>query len=110
MSLLGLAEWLAATRGSTALHESQYVYPLVESTHVLTLTLFAGTVALLDLRLLGLALRRVPVSQVVARVWLRMEAARASVSKRRRRLASPTRAGEITFRATSRPSRGSRPR
>lgn len=68
MSLLWLAEWLAATRGSTALHESQYVYPLVESTHVLTLTLFAGTVALLDLRLLGLALRRVPVSQVVARV------------------------------------------
>ncbi len=68
LSLLWLARWLAATPWSIALHESQFVYPLVESTHVLTLTLFAGTVALLDLRLLGLALRSVPVSQVVTRV------------------------------------------
>lgn len=73
MSLLWLAERLASTRWSIALHESQYAYPLIESTHVLTLMLFAGTVALLDLRLLGLALRSVPVSQVVSRVlpWTR---------------------------------------
>ena len=38
MSLLGFCEWLAETRGSIALHESLYMYPLVESAHVLTLT------------------------------------------------------------------------
>lgn len=61
-------QWLAATRGSIALHESQYLYPLVESTHVLTLCLFVGTAAVVDLRLLGLTLRRVPVSQVLRRL------------------------------------------
>ena len=68
MSLLGFCEWLAGTRGSIALHESLYMYPLVESAHVLTLCLFAGTAMMLDLRLLGLTLRRVPVSEVFARL------------------------------------------
>ena len=63
-----MVEWLATTRGSIALHESQYMYVLVESVHVLTLCLFVGFSALLDLRLLGLLLRRVPVSKVVARL------------------------------------------
>lgn len=60
-------EWLAATEGSIALHESMYMYPLVESTHVLTLLLFAGMAIMFDLRLLGLVLRDAPVSQVYER-------------------------------------------
>lgn len=43
------------------------MYPLVESVHVLTLCLFVGMAAMLDLRLLGLSFRKVPVSQVAAR-------------------------------------------
>lgn len=62
------AEWLAGTRGSIALHESLYMYPLVESAHVLTLGLFVGTAVMLDLRLLGLTLRQVPVSEVMRRL------------------------------------------
>jgi hypothetical protein len=61
-------QWLAGTRGSIALHESMYAYPLVESAHVLTLCLFVGTAVMLDLRLLGLALRGVPVSEVTRRL------------------------------------------
>ena len=61
-------EWLATTRGSIALHESLYMYPLVESIHVLTLCVFIGLAAILDLRLLGLTLRRVPFSEVAARL------------------------------------------
>jgi len=73
MSLLGFCEWLAATRGSIALHESLYMYPLLESAHVLTLMLFVGSAAMLDLRLLGLTLREVPVSEVLERLlpWLK---------------------------------------
>jgi hypothetical protein len=65
-------EWLASTRGSIALHESLYMYPLVESVHVLTLCLFVGLAATLDLRLIGLTLRRVPVSEVASRLlpWM----------------------------------------
>ena len=68
MALLAYCEWLAATQGSIALHESMYMYPIVESSHVLALMLFVGFAAILDLRLLGLILKRVPVSQVADRL------------------------------------------
>ena len=68
MSVSGFCEWLAQTPGSIALHESLYMYPLVESVHVLTLCLFVGLAAVVDLRLLGLMLRRVPVSELAARL------------------------------------------
>jgi hypothetical protein len=61
-------EWLAGTSGSIALHESQYMYVIVESVHVLTLCLFVGFSALLDLRLLGWVMLKVPVSKVVSRL------------------------------------------
>jgi hypothetical protein len=65
-------EWLAGTAGSIALHESLYAYPLVESVHVLTLCVFVGLAAMLDLRLMGVTLRRVPVSEVARRLlpWM----------------------------------------
>jgi hypothetical protein len=48
------------------------MYPLVESVHVLTLCLFVGMSVMLDLRLLGIALRRVPVAEVTDRLvpWM----------------------------------------
>src|SRR5262249_54160477 len=48
------------------------MYPIVESVHVLTLCLFVGMSVMLDLRLLGIALRRVPVSEVTDRLvpWM----------------------------------------
>jgi hypothetical protein len=68
VSLLGFCQWLASTNGSIALHESLFMYPLVESTHVLTLCLFVGMAATLDLRLVGLAFRNVPVSDLARRL------------------------------------------
>ena len=68
MSLLSAFEWLAATEWSIALHESQYMYSWIESTHVVALTLFVGLAVMLDLRLLGLTLKRVPVSEMLDRV------------------------------------------
>src|SRR5262249_7394965 len=48
------------------------MYPIVESVHVLTLCLFVGMSVMLDLRLLGFALTRVPVSEVTDRLvpWM----------------------------------------
>jgi hypothetical protein len=72
MSLLPFCQWLAETSGSVALHESLYMYPLVESAHVLTLCLFLGLAVMLDLRLLGLTLVRVPMSDIKRRLgpWM----------------------------------------
>ena len=67
-SVLGFFEWLGGTRGSVALHESHYVYLGVLSIHVLTLCLFAGTAAVIDLRLLGLTMPNVRVSDVTERL------------------------------------------
>jgi hypothetical protein len=66
------SQWLATTSGSIALHESIYMYPLIESVHVLTLCLFVGFAATLDLRLMGIVFRRVPVSEVARRLlpWM----------------------------------------
>ena len=68
MSLLSFAQWLDTHEWSTALHESFYMYPWIESTHVLTLCLFVGTLIAVDLRLLGVAFKEVPVSQLTSRM------------------------------------------
>ena len=74
MSILSFLEWLASTEWSIALHESLWAYPLVESTHVLTLGLFVGTAVMLDLRLLGWSFTRVPISEFTERIlpWTRV--------------------------------------
>ena len=56
-----------------ALHESLYMYPLVESAHVLTLCIFLGLAVMWDLRLLGITLTKVPASELKQRLgpWIR---------------------------------------
>lgn len=58
---------------SIALRESLFVWPLLESAHVLVLMLFVGTAAMLDLRLLGVTFRSVPASEFTGRLlpWTR---------------------------------------
>ena len=66
--MLPFCEWLASTPYSIALIESLYMYPLIESIHVWTLGVFFGMATVLDLRLLGVALRSVPVSDLLERL------------------------------------------
>jgi uncharacterized protein DUF6644 len=66
--LLATVTWLAATRASVAMAESVWLFPIVESVHVLGLALFLGMAVLLDLRLLGWFMRGLRLSTVVRRV------------------------------------------
>jgi uncharacterized protein DUF6644 len=68
VDLFRFFEWLGTTSWSIALHESRYVFLLVLMIHVLTLSVFVGTAVMIDLRLLGRTMTRVPVSQVVTRL------------------------------------------
>ena len=68
MLLHDLMQRLADTPWSVGLHESRYAYSIIESVHVWTLCVFVGFAVLLDLRLLGLTLRSVPVSQMAERL------------------------------------------
>ena len=68
MFVHNLMAWMADTEWSVGLHESRYAYTIIESVHVWTLCLFVGFAVLLDLRLLGVTLKRVPVSQMLTRL------------------------------------------
>ena len=72
MSLVSLCDWLATTPGSIALHESRYLYLIVLTVHVMTLCVFVGIAVILNLRLMGVTMLRVPVSEVVRRLlpWI----------------------------------------
>jgi hypothetical protein len=47
--------WLHETPFSTAIRENGFLFPWIESVHVLALTLVVGSIAIVDLRLLGVA-------------------------------------------------------
>jgi len=61
-------QWLHDTQFSNVMRESIWAEPIVETIHVLTLTLFLGFAVLLDLRLLGVCLRRRKVSEVLGQL------------------------------------------
>ena len=68
MFLLSICQWLDSTRLSAVLRESNWLFPTLDTTHTLGIVLVAGTIMLVDLRLLGLALRSVPVAELVPRI------------------------------------------
>lgn len=55
---MGIAEFLSSLEASslaTRIRESLLLFPLIESCHVIGLTMVFGTIAIIDLRLLGIA-------------------------------------------------------
>ena len=72
MSILQICEWFESTSLATLIRESLYGFPIVVAFHILGLTLSVGTLVWFDLRLLGISMRRVPVSEVYRRLapWL----------------------------------------
>lgn len=69
MPLQGLFEWMDALPSSIALRESLNAYPILLTTHVLSMSIFAGLIASWDLRLVGVAYKSVPVSKITERVF-----------------------------------------
>ncbi len=70
--LLNRARWLDSMAWSTELHESLYMYAWVETTHVLTLTVFLGMLFIIDLRMLGLTFTGIPASKIADRLDIPM--------------------------------------
>jgi hypothetical protein len=64
MSLLSVCQWIQNTEFSTSLRESTYIFPIIETTHVLGLSLSVGLLLVSDLRLMGVVMRRRPASEV----------------------------------------------
>jgi hypothetical protein len=82
METAGLLASLEASRLAAAIRNSAYAFPLIESAHVIGLTMVFGTILIIDLRLLGLASTGRPFSAVASDVlkwtWLAFALAAAT--------------------------------
>ncbi len=67
MTLASAAAWLENLAVPTAIREAGLWFPGIETVHVLALSLVVGSIATVDLRLLGLARREEPVWQVASK-------------------------------------------
>lgn len=67
--LRSLFEWVSEFPSSIALRESQYMMPWVFVLHVVSMCMFAGTILMMDLRLLGIGHMQTPFSQVQRRLF-----------------------------------------
>jgi Family of unknown function (DUF6644) len=59
-------EWIERSAVGEFLRNSRVLFPIIESLHLIGLALFVGTLLLIDMGLLGVAMRRQPVAQVAA--------------------------------------------
>jgi hypothetical protein len=58
--------WLEHQPFAVAIAESTWLFPIAETIHVLALTVVVGSVAMMDLRLLGVGNKDRPASEVIA--------------------------------------------
>jgi hypothetical protein len=57
--------WLESTAPAIAISESTWLFPGIESVHVLAITLVVGSITMVDLRLLDVNLRDRPVGELI---------------------------------------------
>ena len=62
--LQSFCEWLQNTQIAIFISGSAWAFPTIETIHVFFLVMVVGAIAIVDLRLLGVASRNRPVSQV----------------------------------------------
>ena len=63
--IIDLGQQLQSTAFGTALAESTFAFPFIEGVHLIGLSLSVGLLFLIDLRLIGVFLRNVPVPQLL---------------------------------------------
>jgi hypothetical protein len=68
-SIVPTFEWLEGLAWTTALRESPFGYPLIETSHVACIVVFAGLVIMMDLRLVGVAFTQAPLAQIQRRLF-----------------------------------------
>lgn len=68
MSLTDLAVQISESGIGTAIRESLILFPLIEGIHLLGLSLSFGLILFTDLRLIGVFMPRVPLSQILGQL------------------------------------------
>jgi hypothetical protein len=68
-SIVPALEWLEGLAWTTAIRESTWGYPMIETAHVASVVAFAGLVIMMDLRLVGVAFTHAPPMQIQRRLF-----------------------------------------
>jgi len=71
MSIAQISHSIQSIGFLTYIRESAYTYPMILSTHLTAICVFGGMILMTDLRILGLAMRDVPLADVYGqlRLW-----------------------------------------
>ena len=64
--LASFFKWLTASALASAMNNNEWAFPLVQSLHFMGFALSIGTIAIVDFRLLGLAMRRQEAAELAA--------------------------------------------
>jgi hypothetical protein len=65
MSFFEWCQWLQHTPLATTITESDWLFPVIEGAHILTLPISVGMIVIFDLRLLGLAFHGSPAAKIM---------------------------------------------
>jgi len=68
-NLLPWIQWLEDQPWTTSWRESAWGYPAIETSHVVSIVMFAGFVVMMDLRLVGAAFKETPFSYIQSRLF-----------------------------------------
>jgi hypothetical protein len=69
LDLPAICKWLEQTSIAASVRESLWLFPIIETVHLLGMAAFLAIVVAFDLRLLGWALRRQSVSDMAGRLF-----------------------------------------
>ena len=65
--LYSICEWLEQTGVGVTVRDSTWLFPIIETIHILGIAVLVGSTSILDLRLIGLTYREQPVSKIAWR-------------------------------------------
>lgn len=66
-TFLEFCKWLQATSWGTAIRDSLWLFPIIETLHIFGIVALVGSTSILDLRLMGLTFRDDPVTKLARR-------------------------------------------
>lgn len=64
MDLHSFFEWCDASALGLAVRGNTWAFPLIETIHILAITVLLGSILMTDLRMLGIAVRGIPVARL----------------------------------------------
>ena len=68
MNMFSFCQWLENSSWATAIHQSLWLFPMLETAHLFGIVSLVGATSALDLRLIGLTMKGEPVSRLARRL------------------------------------------